>query len=183
MKYLLDGQETERLIFRKIQRSDFDQWLEFFKDPRTSEHWIEEKESPEKECTKWYEKQFSRYKNDKGGMNALIEKKGGKLIGHCGLLVQTIDNTFELEIGYSLLSEFWNRGFATEAANYCKDFAFQNELTESLISIISLTNIQSGKVAIKNGMTAEKTTTYNGNLVNIFRIKKVDWEKLTVHKE
>ncbi len=111
--YLLDGQETDRLIFRKIQESDFDQWLEFFKDTRTSEHWIEEKESPERECIKWYEKQFGRYKNGKGGMNALIEKKNGKLVGHCGLLVQTVDGSQELEIGYSLLPEFWS---------FCRNF-------------------------------------------------------------
>ena len=27
MKYLLDGEETERLLFRKIHLSDFNQWL------------------------------------------------------------------------------------------------------------------------------------------------------------
>src|SRR5882672_11487356 len=115
MKFLLEGNESERLIFRKIQESDFDQWLEFFKDPRTSEHWVEEKETPEIECTKWYTKQFWRYKNHKGGMNALIEKESGKLTGHCGLLVQTVDNAIELEIGYSLLPEFWSKGYASES--------------------------------------------------------------------
>src|SRR5437879_10910111 len=84
MKFLIEGNESERLIFRKIQESDFDQWLEFFKDPRASEHWIEERETPQIECAKWYMKQFWRYENDQGGMNALIEKESGKLVGHCG---------------------------------------------------------------------------------------------------
>ncbi|GHN03013.1 N-acetyltransferase [Cytophagales bacterium WSM2-2] len=176
MKFLLNGQETERLNFREIRESDSPQWLEFFKDPRTSEHWIEEKEPPEIACKKWYEKQFSRYRNDKGGMNALIEKVSGRLVGHCGLLVQTVDGTMELEIGYSLLQEFWNRGYASEASLYCRDFAFTNHFADSLISIISLTNIASEKVALKNGMTVSKTTTYNGNKVNIFRIRREHWK-------
>jgi RimJ/RimL family protein N-acetyltransferase len=172
MKYLLDGQQTNRLIFRKIKNSDFNDWLEFFKDPATSEHWISAKESPEAECEKWYAYQFYRYENDKGGMNALVEKENGKLIGHCGLLVQVVDGIAELEIAYSLLPGYWGKGYATEAAEKCKNFAFENNLSQSLISIVSLPNIPSAKVALKNGMNIDKVTVYNGNTVNIFRINK-----------
>ncbi|MBS1610031.1 MAG: GNAT family N-acetyltransferase [Bacteroidetes bacterium] len=172
MKFLLEGQQTGRLIFRKIQESDFNNWLEFHKNPLTSLYWISEKESPEKECEKWYQYQFYRYENDKGGMNALIEKESGRLIGHCGLLVQTVDNITELEIAYSLLPEFWNKGYATEAASKCRDYAFENDFSDSLISIISLTNIPSEKVALKIGMSVDKQTIYHHNEVNIFRVNK-----------
>jgi RimJ/RimL family protein N-acetyltransferase len=176
--FLLSAHETSRLIFRKIQESDYDAWLEFFKDLRVSIHWVEEKESPEKACTKWYERQFELYTNNQGGMNALIEKQSGKLVGHCGLLVQIVDGVEELEIGYSLLPEFWGNGYAFESARLCRDVAFQNSFSDSLISIISLTNIPSEKVARKNGMIVEKTTTYKGNRVNIFRITKNEWSGL-----
>lgn len=162
MKFLLDGSESERLIFRKIQESDFIIWLEFFKDTRTSEHWIEERETPEIECAKWYTKQFWRYENNQGGMHALIEKQTGKLVGHCGLLIQTVDGIQELEIGYSLLPEFWDRGYASEAARFCRDFAFSNHFAESLISIISITNKPSENVARKNGMVIEKLPYITG---------------------
>lgn len=175
MKYLLEGQKTERILFRKIRQSDFDDWLEFYKDPNTTKHWIAAFESPEKECENWYTRQFYRYKNNLGGMNALIEKKTGKLIGHCGLLVQTVDNITELEIGYSLLPTFWNKGFATESARKCRDFAFERNFSDSLISIISLTNKTSEKVAINNGMSVDKKTVYRDNQVNIFRIQKAAW--------
>ena len=172
MKYLLDGRETERLLFRKIEQSDFNTWLDFFKDPEFSIHWVSENQSPENECENWYKKQFLRYENELGGMNALIEKETGRLIDHCGLLVQIVDNITELEIGYSLLTEFRNKGYATEAAKKCRDFAFENNFSESLISIISLTNTPSQKVAIKNGMKIDKQTIYNNNEVYIFRIQK-----------
>jgi [ribosomal protein S5]-alanine N-acetyltransferase len=175
MKYLLDGQETNNLLFRNIKESDFDDWLAFHKDPDTSVHWISQKDTPEAECRKWYDYQFYRYKNDKGGMNALIEKKSGELAGHCGLLLQTIDEATELEIGYSLLKKFWNKGYATQAAIKCRDFAFENNFSTSLISIISLSNIPSEKVALKTGMQIDKQTIYNGNEVNIFRITKQQW--------
>jgi len=172
MKYLLEGEETERLLFREIRDSDFKEWLTFFQDPITSLHWNEEKESALRECEKWYAKQQWRYEHDQGGMNVLTEKSSGKLIGHCGLLVQMVDDISELEIGYSLLPEFWNKGYAFEAALRCKEVAFKNQFADSLISIISLTNVPSQKVALKNGMTIDKQTEYHGNKVYIFRISR-----------
>lgn len=172
MKYLLDGEETDRILFRKINLSDFNDWLDFHKDPTSTLHWISDFESPEVECENWYKNQFSRYENDRGGMNAIVEKETGKLIGHCGLLVQTVDQVTELEIAYSLISRFRNKGLATEAARKCLDFAFENDWSQSLISIISRTNGPSENVARKNGMYLDKKTMYKGNEVNIFRIDK-----------
>jgi [ribosomal protein S5]-alanine N-acetyltransferase len=170
MNYLLSSHQTPRLLFREVSLTDFDSWLKFFEDPETSKHWVEEKETPKIACEKWYQRQFERHQNNHGGMNALIEKSSGKLVGHCGLLVQTVDGATELEIGYSLLPEFWGKGYAIEAAKKCKEHAFENNLATSLISIISLSNLPSQKVAIKNGMSIEKQTVYKGNQVYIFRI-------------
>ncbi|MFT4019125.1 MAG: GNAT family N-acetyltransferase [Agriterribacter sp.] len=169
---LMNGQQTGRLIFRLINYSDYDQWLEFFKDPQTSRYRVHEKDDPETECSNWYASQFERYTNNSGGMNALIEKNTGNLVGHCGLLMQNVDNNNETEIAYSLLPQYRNKGYATEAAIKCRDYAFENMLASSLISIISITNIPSQQVAVKVGMTIDKTTTYKGNEVNIFRIFK-----------
>lgn len=178
MNYLLENQETDRIKFREINLSDFNDWLEFHKNPLTSQHWLSEYESPEIECKKWYDKQFYRYQKGLGGMNALVEKKSGKLIGHCGLLIQNVEDKPELEIGYSLLPEFWFKGLATESAKKCRDFAFENNLSDSIISIFSFTNKPSENVATKIGMKIDNVTKYKNNKVNIFRIYKSKWEKL-----
>jgi len=172
MLYLLKGQETGRLLFRKIQPSDYSQWLPFFETAETSKYWIEEARPARESCDYWYAKQFGRYENGKGGMNALIEKESGQLIGHAGLLLQTVDEIEELEVAYSLLPAFWNKGYATEAAKKCMNFAFENDFRHSLISIISKTNLPSENVARKNGMKIDKETIYGRNEVNIFRITK-----------
>ncbi|MBX2945799.1 MAG: GNAT family N-acetyltransferase [Cyclobacteriaceae bacterium] len=170
MKYLLENKQSERLFFRKIQSSDADQWFPFFTDPNNHLYWPEERGTPEEECSKWFEKQAYRYENDLGGMNALIEKSSGLLVGYAGLLVQEVDGKQELEIAYSLLPTYWGRGYATEAAMKCKEYAFENDFAESLISIISLPNVPSQKVALKNGMTIEKQSLYKNIPVYIFRI-------------
>jgi ribosomal-protein-alanine N-acetyltransferase len=95
------------------------------------------------------------YVNDLGGMNALIDKKTNRFVGQCGILVQTIENIERLEIGYEILPEFWNKGFASEAATKCRNYAFKNIFSNSLFSIVYIDNIGAEKVALKNGMTFE----------------------------
>ncbi len=177
MKYLLEPEETARLKFRKVNEGDFNQWLEFFRDSSSFEHWAGKFEKPEVECKKWFARQAERYENNEGGMNALIEKGSGKLVGYSGLLVQIVDGARELEVAYSLLPAFRNNGFASEASKKCCDFAFENNFADSLISIISLTNTPSANVARKNKMRIDKQTVYKENQVNIFRITKADWKK------
>ncbi len=172
MNFLLTGIETQRIHFREIRVADSPEWIQFFEDPASFRYWKEERTNPELECARWYEKQQWRYENNRGGMNALIEKTSGKLIGHAGLVVQTVDEITELEIAYSLLPAFRGRGFASEAAQQCKITAFENQWATSLISIISVTNTPSIQVATRNGMTIDKKTMYNDSEVYIFRISK-----------
>ncbi|MEL6917401.1 MAG: GNAT family N-acetyltransferase [Bacteroidota bacterium] len=172
MDYLLEGEETDRLLFRKLVPADFEDWLPFHKNPLSSQFWEGLPKDPEIACQQQFDRVFERYENRLGGMNALIHKYSGHLIGLCGLLVQAVDGMEELEIGYSILPEHWKKGYATEAAVKCKTFAFANNLVHSLISIIQVDNIPSQKVAISNGMHLDKTTIYNANRVHIFRVYK-----------
>ncbi len=170
MTFLLTGIETERIHFREVRVTDTPEWIQFFEDPASFRYWNEERTIPEFECARWYEKQQWRYENNRGGMNALIERASGKLIGHAGLVVQTVDDITELEIAYSLMPAFRGKGFASEAALQCKVTAFENQWAPSLISIISVTNAPSIQVATRNGMNIDKKTIYNNNEVFIFRI-------------
>ncbi len=172
MKYLLNGELTARLSFRLLEESDFDWWMEFSSDPDSTKYMnILGTLEPEAFCKAWFEKVFDRYVNNTGGHNVLIERATGKRVGMCGLLVQEVDGKEELEIGYSLHPAFKGKGFATEAARKCRDFAFENNFARSLISIIHIENHASAGVALRNGMKPEKTTDYKGIPVNIFRVQ------------
>ena len=167
---LLFGQETERLLFRKLLPSDFDAWLPFHEEPLSTKFWQAVLAFGAKPCQNWFDTIFNRYAQNLGGMNVLVHKQTKEFIGQCGLLVQTVDGKQELEIGYSILPKHWKKGYATEAAQKCKAYAIKNRLTESLISIIHTDNIPSQKVALNNGMHLDTTTTYKDNPVHIYRV-------------
>lgn len=176
LSYSLEGQETKRLLFRRITEHDFEIWLEFCKYPDSLKYIFSQEqlkvEDPIERCRMWFNKVFHRYENGLGGMNALVDKQTGEFVGQCGLLIQTIDDIEELEIGYSIMPSYRGKGFASEAANRCKEFAFENDYTKSLISVIVPENLDSIKVAMNNGMKLSKTTISNGDLVNIYRVNK-----------
>jgi RimJ/RimL family protein N-acetyltransferase len=171
---LLFGEETERLIFRKVEPTDFEAWLEFCREKDALKYIFSQADQllpPEEKCHKWFDRVQNRYENQLGGMNALIEKSTGKLVGQIGLLIQTIDGVEELEIGYSLLAAHRGKGFAIEAAQKCKQVAIERQAADSLISVIIPENVTSIAVAEKNGMKLDKITKQNEEVVGIWRIE------------
>lgn len=178
MKFLLNHQETERLRFRKLESTDFTVWLELFRDAETAKLLgMQNFKTPEERCEKWFEWTFHRYDNNLGGQNVLICKETNQLIGQCGLLVREIEDQFELEIAYSILPDFRQKGFAHESANKCKEFAFENNFHNRLISMIFPENENSKKVAVKNGMSLNKRIIYNGKNMEIYSVDKTEYEK------
>ena len=174
MKYSLEGKETERLKFRLLKLEDFNDWINLFKGKNVAKFLGMDPNLSEKEmCEIWFEKTFNRYENDLGGRNVFIDKETNLLIGQCGLLIQSIQNVERLEIGYSILPKYWHKGYASESAIKCKNYAFENNLSDSLISMVHVENIGSEKVALKNGMILEqRINSYEGSAMNIFRIDK-----------
>lgn len=177
MKYLLTGETTERLEFRLLKTSDFDAWLPLFESENIVPFLgLDPKLTVRERCEFWFNKSFARYENDQGGMNVLVDKSSGKMVGQCGLLIQDVEGLERMEIGYSILPEHWRKGFAFEAARKCKNFAFENNFVTSLMSMMHPNNIGSEKVAIRNGMTLERYLDfYKGTPANIFSIEKKNW--------
>jgi ribosomal-protein-alanine N-acetyltransferase len=169
--YLLTGLESERLLFRKVEPSDFNACLPFFQHPLSHQYWETGNKDPQTLCSEWLNKQQWRYESGSGGALALVDKATGTFVGWCGLLIQEVDGVQEVEVGYSIMPEYWGRGYATEAARKCMDEAFGRRLTNSIISIIQIHNIPSQRVAEKNGMRIDCQTTHHGNPVFIYRTR------------
>ncbi|MGB1449985.1 MAG: GNAT family N-acetyltransferase [Flavobacteriaceae bacterium] len=172
MRYLLSNEETKRLYFRPIEENDWEEWLPFFCSKQAMQHWDMKNLTSEEYARQWYNKQWNRYKNGWGGMNALIEKESNQLIGHAGLLTQKIEGKIELEVAYSLLPNYWKKGFATEAALKCKSIAFDKNYCQQLIALIAPKNTPSKEVAKRLGMKKEKTILFETVTADLYTILK-----------
>jgi RimJ/RimL family protein N-acetyltransferase len=177
MKYVLDGEETQRLKFRLLNDQDFEEWIDLFKEENVASFLgLPTELSPKELCQKWFDKVNHRYENNLGGMNVLVDKTTNKMVGQCGLLIQTVQGKTRMEVGYSILPKYWKMGYASEASQKCKNYGFENDLTDSLISVVEVRNIGSEMVALKNGMKLEKhLQDYDGMDVNIFGITREEW--------
>ncbi len=104
-------------------------------------------------------------------------KSEGTLLGYCGFFHQDVDGTSEIEIGYRLHRDYWNKGLATEAATAARDHAFRDLKLPRVISLIHPENIASRCVAEKIGMTLEKHVTFRGFPTNVFSLSREQWLK------
>jgi len=101
---------------------------------------------------------------------AVIRKDDLKFLGICGLLKQNIDNIDEIEVGYRINDIFWGKGYGTEAAKGCIQYAKDKLKLTSVISLILPENKQSIRVAEKNGLKLEKKSMFHGQIHNVYRI-------------
>jgi RimJ/RimL family protein N-acetyltransferase len=106
---------------------------------------------------------------------AVIFRSNNELIGYCGFLHWHLDGADEIEIGYRLDPEYWNRGLASEAAQAVRDHAFRDLNLSRVISLIHPDNIASRRVAEKNGMKVERETVFRGFPTQVFAITREQW--------
>lgn len=172
-KYIYqDYLESGRLFTRYLTNGDIKAWICFFQDKDSTEYLPNPGfSSVEERAEHWIDKQLNRYASNQFGLQALIDKKTKQFIGQCGLLKQSVDGQTEVEVGYHIFKKYWGQGYAPEAAKLFINYAFENNITDSVASIINVNNLRSQRVADKNGLILEKQTKWSGLDVFIYRTR------------
>lgn len=172
--------ESQRFLFRKLRKEDCEVWERFFID-NPSLHFlgIDLNIDDALKAINWLDIQFKRYEKNLYGHLAIIHKESNEFIGQAGILPREIDGKKEFEIGYSIMKEHWNKGYASEISQRLRDYAFEEDIHPRLISIIHTENIASQKVADKNGMKPSPLTQHEGMDVFIYSVSKDDWLSLS----
>ena len=97
----------------------------------------------------------------------LVETTDGEFVGDCGLTWQEVNGTLALEVGYHVRVDLQGRGYASEAAAACREFA-RGLGASHLVAIIDPANIASQRVAEKIGLSFELTATDGGRHRSVF---------------
>src|SRR5690348_9492542 len=94
------------------------------------------------------------------GQCVMIWKETGERIGCSGL--QPLEDTGDIEVGYSLQPEFWRRGIGYECARGWLDHGFNKLGLERIVAIAVSENVGSWKIMEKCGMHFEGEQVHYG---------------------
>ena len=94
-----------------------------------------------------------KYQSDPGFFGWAVTLDG-KVIGSAALF--NFDNVNDsIEVGYSIGSRWWNRGYMTEVLAALISYAFENVGANRVFGIYHIDNAASGRVMHKNSMKKE----------------------------
>ena len=166
--------ETKRLILRELTMNDLEDLNAILSDPESMSHYPQP--FTYEKSKKWIEWNLDNYRTYGFGLWAVILKDDQRFIGDCGITMQNIDGEMLPEIGYHINKRYTNRGYATEAAQACKDYAFEALRLPVIYSYMKYTNVASQRVAEKNDMSFIKSIEDDKNkLTKVYAITLTEY--------
>lgn len=157
---------SERLGFRNWNKEDLKEITELNADVDVMEHFP--KTLNEKE-TEMFMDRLQKHYTDRGYTYFATEVLAtGELIGFIGLAYQDYETSFTpaTDIGWRLKKTAWGKGYATEGAKRCLEYAFDNLNLNRVIAVCTENNNKSERVMIKIGMN--KLTKFKHPSLNNF---------------
>ena len=146
--------DTKRLILKKYTEDD----LDYFFQLRTCEVvWTYSTTKVLKnlsEAEELLKQLVADVEKNNFGFHALFEKETGAYIGEAGILNYN-QNADRCVIGYNLLPEYWNLGYAVEISKALIEFAFHDWKVERVEALAMVENVASCKVLEKSGLFKE----------------------------
>ena len=143
---------SERLGFRTWTESDIEKMAEINANPDVMEFFpaIQTLEQ-----TATFVERMQQLFERTGFCYFAVEKlEDAELIGFIGMAEQTFVSDFTpcIDIGWRLDTKAWNKGYATEGARTCLEYAFHKLKLEKIYSFTPRINIKSEQVMKKIGM-------------------------------
>lgn len=148
--------ETPRLILRDWKEEDIPVFAELNSNDQVMEFFL--KKLSYQETLDFYNRIRKEFASRGYGLYAVEKKENHAFIGYVGLHDITFDVDFApaVEIGWRLIPEVWNQGYATEAASACLEYAKKTLGLKELYSFTSLPNKRSERVMQKIGIVKSK---------------------------
>jgi len=148
--------ETERLLLRRIEKSDADDMYEYSCDRDVTKYLLWDAHPDP-----FYTADYVEYLQERYALGdfydwAIVLKENGKMIGTCGFTNFDLPNG-ACEIGYVLNPLYRGKGIAPEAAGCVIKYAFEVLGLERVSAICMKENAASLRVMAKCGMTYEGT--------------------------
>ena len=159
--------ETERLILRPFVSSDAPFILALLNEPSFLRYIGDKKVRTIQDAEQYIlNGPVASYERHGLGL-CLVELKGSHTpIGMCGLLKR--DELPDVDIGFAFLPDFWNKGFAYEAAAAMMTDARERLKLERILAITNQDNEASIKLLQKLGLHVERLIKMSTDSTELF---------------
>ena len=158
---------TKRMLARRILETDHALYWQLNQDPEVVHTLGKRTEAESLASLSW---NVEHWAHEGFGLWMFFRKQDFKPAGRSGLRRIVVDGREEVELGYSLLPEFWGKGIATEMAEAIRDIALEKIGLKGIISVTTTENVGSIRVMEKLGMFYEKTVVYLGKTCVVYRL-------------
>jgi len=153
--------ETERLCLRPVVADDLDPIAALYGDPEVMRFIGLQGALDREQARERLDFMIDHWQRHGFGMWAVLRKPDGAFLGRCGL--RYLDDTSEIELGYTLGRAHWGLGYATEASRVVVRHAFAVLGIERLVAIADPANTASVRVMQKIGMSYERLGHFYGS--------------------
>jgi RimJ/RimL family protein N-acetyltransferase len=162
--------ETERLRLRRVTAGDLEELIAIHADPDIERFMGTFDEDT---ATDWVDRVEQCWREHGYGRVAITDRATGRLLGRTGL--QYFEQFAETELGWTLRRDAWGRGYATEAARACADWAFRDFEFPYLTSLIEPDNERSIKIADRLGMTPLRNDVMLERPFIVYAVSRDTW--------
>jgi RimJ/RimL family protein N-acetyltransferase len=159
--------KSNRLGFRTWTEKDKSKMGMINSDPKVMEHFPTI--PTQKQTDEFIDRMKTQFSKNGFCYFAVDKLENGEFIGFIGIAEQTFESDFTpcIDIGWRLARAEWGKGFATEGAKRCLEFAFNKIGLMNIKSFCPEINIKSEKVMKKIGM--KKTNSFKHPLLSEFK--------------
>lgn len=167
--------ETERLILRPLELSDVDDMFAMDSNPNVHLYLGNIPLKTKEESLGYLKNIQNQYKENGIGRFAMIKKDSNEFIGWCGLKFITEEennHSHFYEIGYRLKEEFWEKGYAYEAAKAWYEYAFNVLKVDTLYASAHIDNKGSRRILEKIGLQLKNEYVWNNSIPCVWYASK-----------
>lgn len=145
---------TERLKLFKANLEDVDGFFELDSNPKVLEFIGTDPLTKKEQSQQVIEMLQEQYLVNGTARLTVRNKETGEFMGWCGIKLMTEETQGEVnfyELGYRFIPRYWGKGYASEAAKACLDFAFDKMGAKKVVAFTDLEHKASQRVLEKLG--------------------------------
>jgi ribosomal-protein-alanine N-acetyltransferase len=173
MMRLQEKFRTPRLLLTRIGPDDLDEMIGMHRDARLAQA-LGGMES-ESGIARLLEEFAQQWETDGFGWWSVRDPASGRFVGRGGLRRVRIDDIAEVEVGFVLVPEYWNRGIATELARVSVAQGFVRLALPDVVGFAPPGNYALRRVMEKTGLIQERELVREGAPQMLYRLTSTAW--------